>query len=474
MHRRDFLKMTGTAAGGFVFGGRALSSVAAPINKKPNILFFLTDDQRNDMLGCAGHPILQTPVIDSLAERGVRFENMFVTTSICAASRASIFTGVTERTHNHTFGKPPVPKSIAKLSYPMLLRDAGYRTGFVGKYGVRMRVDTDEMFDEYVPIGRNPYFHEMPDGSKRHETDLCADHAIEFLKTQPSDQPFCLSVSFNAPHAEDSDRRPGIGHFPWPPSVDGMYDDITMPPPRLSDPAIFDNHPEFLKQSLNRQRYHWRWDTPEKYQINMRAYFRMISGIDHAIGRVIETLRDKGLADNTVIIFSSDNGFYLGDRGFAGKWSHYEQSLRVPLVVYDPRLPEEKRNRVVSAKTLNVDIPAAMLDMAGVPVPDLYQGESFMPLVNGLVSDNGREDFFCEHLMNVPVIPKWEGVRTKRYVYARYFEQDPVYEFLHDLNVDPDQLKTFVDDPDYKDILVRLRKRTDILKAKYEAARDER
>lgn len=175
-----------------------------------------------------------------------------------------------------------------------------------------------------------------------------------------------------------------------------------------------------------------------------------------------------------MIIFSSDNGFYLGDRGFAGKWSHYEQSLRVPLVVYDPRLPEEKRNRVVSAKTLNVDIPAAMLDMAGVPVPDLYQGESFMPLVNGVVSDNGREDFFCEHLMNVPVIPKWEGVRTKRYVYARYFEQDPVYEFLHDLNVDPDQLKTFVDDPDYKDILVRLRKRTDILKAKYEAARDER
>ena len=472
MRRREFLKMTGTVAGGIVFGGCALSSTASLANRKPNIVFFLTDDQRDDMLGCAGHPILKTPVIDSLAERGVRFENAFVTTSICAASRASIVTGVTERTHGQTFGKPPVPEPIARFSYPLLLQNAGYRTGFIGKFGFRIQTPPDQLFDVYEAVGRTPYFHEMPDGSKRHETDLCADHAIQFLKSQPSGQPFCLSVSFNAPHAEDGDRRPGIGHFPWPPSADGMYEDVTMPPPRLSDPAIFENHPEFLKQSMNRERYHWRWDTPEKYQANMRAYFRMISGIDHAVGRVIETLRQQGLDDNTVIVFSSDNGFYLGDRGFAGKWSHYEESLRVPLIVYDPRLPEEKRNRVLSAMALNIDIPAAMLDAAGVPVPDLYQGESFMPLVYGEVPDNGRADFFCEHLFDHRLIPKWEGVRTKRYVYARYFEQEPVYEFLHDLKVDPDQLQNVVDDQDYKDVLVRLRSRTDALKEKYEGARE--
>ena len=442
------------------------------VASRPSVIFFLSDDHRNDGLGAAGHPVLKTPILDTLAEQGVRFENAFVTTSICMASRASIFTGVTERTHGNTFGQPPVPSNIARLSYPVLLRDAGYRTGFIGKYGVQMRqFNPAHEFDFFKPVNRTPYFHTMPDGSQRHETDLCADHAIAFLQSQPKDQPFALSVSFNAPHAEDRDRRPGIGHFPWPPSTDGMYEDVKIPAPRLSDPAIFEAMPEFLRNSMNRERYHWRWDTPEKYETNLRAYFRMISGIDHAIGRVMETLRDEGLLDNTVIIFTGDNGFYLGERGFSGKWSHFEESLRVPLIVYDPRLPTEKRNRVVSEKALNIDIPASLLDLAGIPQPDLYQGQSFMPLVYGKTPEEWRTDFFCEHLMDRDGLPKWEGVRTERFVYARYFGQSPVYEFLHDLQVDPDQLENFADDPSYQDTLIRLRQRTEAFKTQYEAAR---
>lgn len=468
--RRTFLRTAaGTVCAGLTSGcaNTANMRTATSGSKRPNILFFFVDDQRNDTLGCAGHPILKTPVIDGLAENGVRFKNTFVTTSICAASRASVFSGVHERTHGYTFGKPPVPPAIAKYNYPDLLQKAGYRTGHFGKYGCRMATKPQNMFDSFKNIGRHPYFHKMPDGGKRHETDLCADNAIKFLKAQPSDQPFCLQLSFNAVHAEDSDKRPGSGHYPWPPSADGMYEDVKIPPPRLGDKEIFEKQPEFLKKSLNRKRYFWRWDTPEKYQANMKAYFRMISGVDNAIGRVLKALEKAGMADNTIIIYSADNGYYMGDRGFAGKWSHYEESLRVPLIVCDPRLPKGKRNRVVSPMALNIDIPATILDIAGVPKPQTYQGRSFMPIVTGKIKDNGREEFFCEHLMNHEAIPKWEGVRGKRYVYARYFEQNPPYEFLHDLKKDPDQLKNFADDPEYTVVLKKMREKTDKMKKKY-------
>ena len=210
-----------------------LAAGAAGAAKKPNILFFLVDDQRNDTLGCAGHKIIKTPIVDSLAARGVRFDTMFVTTSICAASRASIFTGLHERTHGYTFGKPAVSEKHTAASYPVLLKKAGYRTGFIGKFGARMaKGATSAMFDMYSPHGRGPYFKKQPDGSKRHETEIAGDKAVKFIGDDTAGKkPWCLSVSFNASHAEDGDKRPGIGHFPWPKAVDGMYDDINVPPP---------------------------------------------------------------------------------------------------------------------------------------------------------------------------------------------------------------------------------------------------
>jgi arylsulfatase A-like enzyme len=176
------------------------------------------------------------------------------------------------------------------------------------------------------------------------------------------------------------------------------------------------------------------------------------------------------LADNTIVIYMADNGYYMGDRGFAGKWSHYEQALRVPLIVYDPRLPEAKRGRVAEAMALNVDLPATILDLAGVAPPESYQGRSLMPLVRDETPDKWRRDFFCEHLMDHPDIPKWEGVRGARYVYARYFEQQPAYEFLHDLKADPDQLENFADAPRYADVLAKMRARCDELRDGYGGA----
>ena len=458
-NRRDFLKATGWAAAAVLAPG--CFSCRSP-GKNPNILFLLVDDQRNDTLGCAGHPIIKTPVIDSLAAGGVRFVNAFVTTSICAASRASILTGLYERTHGYTFGTPPLSPTHMAESYPALLRVAGYRTGFIGKYGVRTEGEPESaMFDYFKPHGGNPYFKQQPDGSLRHETEVAGDRAIDFLDGNPEGRPFCLSISFNASHAADWDLE---NHFPWPKAVDGMYEDVEIPAPRLSDPAIFANHPEFLKTSMNRKRYFWRWDTQEKYQKNMRAYFRMLSGIDLVIGRLRRELEQRGLADNTVIVYMADNGYYMGDRGFAGKWSHYEQSLRVPLIVYDPRQPKVNRGAVRDEMALNIDVPATVLQLAGVEIPARYEGRSIAPLLRGEGAQAWRNDFFCEHLMDNPDIPKWEGVRAERYVYARYFEQEPVYEFLHDLETDPDQLVNLAADPGYREILAAMKKRCDEFK----------
>ena len=468
IRRRDFLKQTAACA----LGTSLLSFAQEKKAERPNIIFFLVDDQRNDTLGCAGHPLLKTPVVDDLAKNGVRFRNAFVTTSICAASRASLFTGLYETTHGYTFGTPPVRVDHGRMSYPAVLRRAGYRTGFIGKFGVGMPGQArKEMFDFFKPMGRNPYFKKQKDGSKRHETQIDGDRAIDFLKSQPKDQPFCLSVSFNSVHAEDSDKEM---QYPYPNVVKDLYTKDRMPLPRLNDPKIFESQPEFLRKSMNRQRYFWRWDTPEKYQRNMRNYFRMISGVDHVIGRVREALEKQGLAENTIIVYMGDNGYYMGDRGFAGKWSHYEESLRVPLIIYDPRLPVAKRGATSDAMALNVDVPATMLAEAGVEVPEHYQGHSLMPILDGKTPGDWRTDFFCEHRMKHKLIPQWEGVRDQRYVYARYVTQKPVYEFLHDLQKDPDQLRSFVADPDYRGTLAKMRARCGQLRDEYKADREKK
>jgi arylsulfatase A-like enzyme len=242
-----------------------------------------------------------------------------------------------------------------------------------------------------------------------------------------------------------------------------------MPVPNLSDPKYFETLPDFLKTSMNRERFFWRWDTPEKYQVNMRAYLRMISGIDRVVGQLIETLEKKGLAENTVIIYTADNGYYMADRGFAGKWSHFEQSLRVPLIVYDPRLPDNKRARLVHPMALNIDLAPTILELAHLRIPEHYQGRSLTPVLNknNATDVEPREAFFCEHLMDNALIPKWQGVRTPRYKYARYFEQVPAFEFLHDLKADPTEFKNLASDPRYGDVLTKMRAKTDGLAAQY-------
>lgn len=434
---------------------------------QPNIVFLFADDQTSSSLGCYGHPIAQTPNLDSLAARGTRFRNAFVSQSICWVSRTSILTGLTGR----SYGTPENPEQTradaARTLYSDLLRESGYRTGFFGKWHAKMPAGykPEEHFDEFESIFRNPFFKKMPDGSLRHETDLIVDRGIEFVKRQPKDKPFALNLWFNACHAEDGDRRPGIGHFAWPQSADGLYEDREMYPPRLNDPAIFEALPDFFKTSITRERYFWRWNTEQKYQTNMRAYLRMVTGIDHAIGRLLKALEEAGLADNTIVVYSADNGYHMGNRGLAGKWSHFEESLRVPLIVADPRVEKSQRGKATDALALNLDLPATFLDWAGVPVPEKYEGRSLKSVVAGAKPADWRTETFHEHFAVRSRIPAYEGVRTERFKYARYFDHD--HEFLHDLKADPDELKNLASDPAHADTLKELRERTAALVAKY-------
>ncbi len=430
------------------------------VSGSPNIIFFLADDQRDAVLGCYGHPIVKTPTLDRLAAEGVRFENSFCEVPICAASRASIFTGLSQRTHGYNFGEPPISSEYVATSYPVLLKAAGYRTGFAGKYGVEYSEPGMEgRFDYFKLIDRNPYLKKMPDGSLRHETELCGDAAIEFIQSNPSGTPFCLSISFNASHAEDTDRRPGF-HFQWPKSTDGMYEDMEMPAPRLGDEKYFAAMPPFLQDvtQLNRERFYWRWDTPEKYQTNMRAYFRMISGIDKTIARVLEALKKAGLEKNTIIVYTADNGYLMGDRGTAGKWNHYEQSLRVPLIVYDPNLPEQQRGRVVTEPVSNIDLAPTFVQWAGLEPPEVYQGHSLLPLVSGEKGSEWRDNIYCEH--HFQHFPNWHGVRTEKYKFAIYYDEPAgPYECLYDLENDPDEFVNLAANPEYAAVLAMMRSR---------------
>lgn len=444
---------------------RADTATDRPAGKRPNVLLILTDDQRWDAVGYRKAFGIQTPHIDALAAEGVRFRDAFVTTAICAASRATILTGLHERTHRYTFGTKPITAEHAAASYPRLMREAGYRTGHVGKFGVAVADGGQkQMYDVFTPLNRSPYMKKQPDGTERHLTDIEADHAIEFIETSEPNRPWCLSLSFNAPHAEDNDPR----QFIWSKESDGLYRDLNVAPPATMSESFFESQPDFLKNSESRKRFKWRFDEPGKYQEMVRGYFRMITDVDRAIGRIRAALAAKGLADNTVIIFTSDNGYFLGDRGLADKWYIYEESIRVPLVIVDPRL-KDRRGVEEIKPVLNIDLAPTLLDLAGVTAPSHYQGRSLLPLVGGKSPADWRKDFFYEHLMDAGGpgtanpgvrIPKSEGVRNEQFTYVRWFQSQPLVEELYDHQADFHCTKNLIANPDFAEVAEAMRKRT--------------
>ncbi|HCC69813.1 MAG TPA: sulfatase [Bacteroidales bacterium] len=410
--------------------------------KRPNIVFIVTDDQRWDALGFAGNDIISTPNMDKLAREGIFFNNAFVTTPVCAASRASLFTGLYERTHDYTFGKPNLDDEYMYESYPYLLRKAGYRTGMIGKFGVKVNEGIiDSMFD-WKKLTFWPYLKDI-DGKQVHLADINGNHAIDFIKSS-KDQPFCLSLSFWSPHADDGADE----QYFWPEYCDELYANTEIPVTETANPEFFEALPEFLRTTMNRKRWYWRYDTPEKHQRMVKGYYRMISCVDSVISRIRLTLEQEGLADNTVIILMGDNGYFTGERGYAGKWLMYEQSIRVPLIIYDPRLPEKNRNKTYREMVLNVDVTPTILDLAGVDIPERYQGKTLTEFYGNQPQD-WRNAIFCEHrLENNELLPKTECYRDSVWKFIRYEDAPELIE-LYNLNEDTNETNNLAYDQNY-------------------------
>lgn len=433
-----------------------LALAANDSNSKPNILFLLTDDHRFDALGCMGNRIIQTPNIDRLAQEGVLFTNAFCTTSICSISRASILSGQYARRHGiNDFATMFTPQAFAE-TFPMQLRKHGYRIGFLGKWGVGRDLPKDQ-YDFWGGFpGQGRYFEP---GRDKHMTRHLGDRALEFLDGCEPGKPFCLQISFKAAHCQDGE--------PWPfqpdPRFQSLYHDdfIPDPPTESASTGLPEGHsfsilPPFLKTSEARDRWYVRFAKRPLYQKSVKDYYRLISGVDAVVGELRAKLQEKGLADNTVIIFTGDNGFYLGDRGLAGKWFPHEESIRLPLILFDPALSKDLHGQR-DVLALNIDVAPTILDYAGVPIPATMQGQSLRPVVENK-HEEWRDDFYYEHRLKHPKIPSSEAVRNRRWKYVEYLVE-PRYVELFDLESDPHELRNLAEDPAYSERLAELRNR---------------
>jgi arylsulfatase A-like enzyme len=363
-----------------------------------------------------------------------------------------MFSGQYARRHGiHDFATNFTPNAFA-LTYPALLKAAGYRIGFIGKYGVGNKMPEQAQFDFWRGFpGQGNYFDK---GTPLHMTRRMGDQAVEFLKTCDKGAPFCLSISFKSPHAQDRAPR----EFPPDPQDEKLFADVTFPVPRTATAEHFQRLPKPVQESEGRKRWALRFDTPEKFQKTVRDYYRLVTGMDREIGRIVALLEELGLGDNTIIVFTSDNGFFLGERGMADKWLMYEESIRTPAILVDPRLPAERRGKEVEQITLNIDFAPTLLDYAGVKAPSSMQGKSLRPLAEGRMVD-WRHDFFYEHLTLPKIIPQTEGVRTTRWAYLRWVGMNPPVEELYDLATDAHQEHNLAADPEQRRVLERLRER---------------
>ncbi len=425
---------------------------------RPNIIFILTDDHRWDALGYAGNPFAHTPEMDRLARTGTYFKKALVTTPICAASRASILSGLHERTHKYTFQTGPIRSEYMETAYPKLLKEAGYYTGFYGKLGVKYD-QKDALFNVVEDYDRNNnytdkrgYFFKTLGKDTVHLTRYTGQKAVDFIKQAPSAVPFCLSLSFSAPHAHDS----APDQYFWDEQTAHLLDNVTIPPPPLGADRYFNQQPEAVKAGFSRLRWTWRFDTPEKYQRMVKGYYRMIAGVDLEIARIRAELKQKGIEQNTIIIVMGDNGYFLGERQLADKWLLYDNSIRVPLIIYDPRNPQHQD---IDDMALNIDVPATILDLAGVKQPASFQGKSLRPIVSRTDKGMNRDTVLIEHLWEFESIPPSEGVRTGQWKYFRYVN-DKSLEELYDLKTDPQETTNLAKNAAYRSVLLRLRQKT--------------
>jgi len=435
------------------------SFAAEQTAQKPlNILLLYADDWRYDTLGCAGNPVVKTPHLDRLAREGFRFTQNRVTTAICGVSRASLFTGQWMSRHgNPAFAAFKTPWAE---TYPGLLRTNGYFVGHVGKW------HNGKFPAENFDFGRaysGTHWITNKNGTSIHVTQKNENDALEFLRTRPAEQPFCLTLAFFATHAEDAHP---LQFLPQPESLE-LYRKVKIPVPPNATEESFRRLPSFVANEKNegRVRWHWRFDDPEKYQAMMRNYYRLATEVDATCGRVLAELKRQGLLDQTLVIFTTDNGYFHAEHGLADKWYPHEESIRVPLIVRDPRMAKSRHGRTNDDFTLNVDLAPTVLAAAGIAAPATMQGRDISPLYLAAQKPAWRTEFLYEHaiIKSTSFIPSSEALVRKDWKY--FYWPDFQTEQLFDLRTDPSEENDLVADPAQAARLTEMRRRFAELKS---------
>lgn len=432
-----------------------LSQAADPMN----IVVLYADDWRHDTLGCAGNPVVETPTLDALAEQGMRFTHNCVTTSICGISRANLYTG--QWMSRHGADRFIMWKTPWEETYPGLLRENGYYLGHVGKWH-NAPFPKDKWDFSTVYHGRHWYQDKNSPGGKIHVTQRNERDALQFLKTRPQDKPFYLTVAFFATHAEDQHKDQFL---PQPESMQ-RYKDVAIPVPPNATEASWERLPEFFdEKNEGRNRWHWRFDDPDKYQRMMKNYYRMASEVDSTCGAVLDELRQQGVLDKTLVIFTTDNGYYHGEHGLADKWYPHQESIRVPLIIRDPRMEKSQQGATNDDFTLSVDLAPTILNAAGISSPERMQGRDIAPLYLAQQKPQWRTEFFYEHptFRNADFIPASEALVRKEFKYMYWPDHD--VEQLFDLQKDPREETDLAKNPDYAKKLGEMRQRFQQLKA---------
>lgn len=402
---------------------------------RPNIIFLFADDQTFDSLGCYGNPDVKTPHIDKLASEGLTFDHYYNTTAICMASRANIMTGMYEYKTGCNFGMGDLPRKHFDLSYPVLLRKAGYATAIAGKIGFIVEGTglPEDAFDWWGAGPGQTHYEtrknkSMAEYAERypHSTLSYGAFGSDFIEwAVDENRPFCLSISFKAPHRPVSPD----------PRFDDVYSDTTF---RKPENYGRENGLHFSEQSRRGRQFprFISWGYRDRFNETLAKYHQQIYAIDQAVGMIRETVERAGVSERTVIVYTSDNGFFNGAHGYGSKVLPYEESSRAPMIFHHPGVPEShgKRTGTLSG---NIDVAPTFLELAGVPIPGNVDGKSLVPLLK----NPGMKSRKSLSLMNCwgPEPVQSFAVVTDRYKYIYwYFDDDTCdpSEELYDLQED--------------------------------------
>jgi arylsulfatase A-like enzyme len=445
---------------------------------RPNLLFIMSDDHAAHAISAYGSRINQTPHLDRIANNGMRFDSAFCTNSICTPSRAAILTG----TYNHVNGATTLDTHLdnSQWTFPQSLQEAGYTTGIIGKWHLGHGPGHDPVgFDFWrVLPGQGHYDNPVmleADGKVvergGYVTDLITDDCIDFID-EHKDEPFALFCHHKASHRT---WNPAPRHFT-------LYDDVVIPEPitfhddlegraeviksvkmRMMDLDPITDLKALVPAGLTRdEEIEWR------YQRYIKDYLRVVAAMDEGIGRLLDKLEEEGLADNTIVVYTSDQGFFLGDHGWFDKRLMYEESLGMPLLI---QYPERIKPGTTSDDiVVNVDFGPTLLDLMGVAIPEHVQGRSFAPILDGETPEDWPESMYYRYWMHrdgAHNTPAHYGVRTRTHKLICYYNDplgqegahgpaDPIEWELFDLVADPLEIDNVIDDPGYADVRAEL------------------